>query len=478
MKFYVTTPIYYPNGIPHIGHAYTTVAADIVNRWHKLKGEETYFLTGTDEHGKKIEEAAQAQNMEPKAFVDTLIPEFKKAWEVLDIEYDRFIRTTDSDHIKAVEHILQTVFDKGDIYLGKYVGHYCTACEAYFQEKDLENGCCPIHKKPVQWLEEETYFFKLSKYQEQILKLCESDFILPAFRRDEICNRIKEGLKDISISRKNLKWGIALPFDKEHVCYVWFDALTNYLTALGYPDKTENFAKFWPADAHIMAKDIAWFHAVIWPGILFAAGLEQPKHVAVHGWWTLNGDKISKSSGNYITPAQVVQIAGVDTARYFLFSAMAFGQDGDLSKPAIIETHNTLANNLGNLVMRVSALIEKANGFETCENDLIAKLDLRDIENKFELFEFHKVLESVMAFVGDCNRHIDAQQVWKTKDKKELYKLAENIKAIAIILSPFMPTTCQKIAQTYHFELAWTALKQPLTKQDIKKASPLFAKLQ
>lgn len=477
MKYYVTTPIYYPNGIPHIGHAYTTVAADIVNRWHKLKGQETYFLTGTDEHGKKIEEAAQAQNMEPKAFVDTLIPEFKKAWEILDIKYDRFIRTTDSDHQKAVEHILQTVFDKGDIYLGKYEGHYCTACEAYYQEKDLENNCCPVHKKPVEWLQEETYFFKLSKYQDQILKLCESDFILPSFRREEVCNRIKEGLKDISISRKNLTWGIPLPFDKEHVCYVWFDALTNYLTAIGYPENQETFKKYWPADAHIMAKDIVWFHAVIWPGMLFAAGLEQPKHVVAHGWWTLNGDKISKTTGNYITPEEVVQIAGVDTARFFLFSAMAFGQDGDLSKQAIAETHNTLANNLGNLVMRVSALIEKAGGFEACENEIHKNFDLAKVEMEFENFEFHKALEDVMSFVGVCNRHIDAEQVWKTKDKKELYKLAENIKTIGILLSPFMPNISQKIAQTYHFELTWDALSKPLSNQDIKKAAPLFAKI-
>lgn len=476
-KFYITTPIYYPNGIPHIGHAYTTLATDILARYYKLQGYDTFFLTGTDEHGKKIEEASQEKGLNPKDFVDQLIPEFKSAWEKLNIKYDRFIRTSDVDHQAVVQNILQKVYDKGDIYLGKYEGWYCTACEAYYQEKDLENKCCPVHKKQVEWLEEETYFFKLSKYQNKIKELCESDIIVPVFRKDEILNRIKEGLKDLSISRKNLKWGIPLPFDENHTCYVWFDALTNYLTGIGYLENKDNFNKYWPADAHIMAKDILWFHTVIWFGILLSAELEIPKKVVAHGYWTLEGEKISKTTGNYITPQEMIDIAGLDSARYYLFSAMAFGQDGDINKNLVKEKHNTeLANNLGNLVMRVSSLIEKS-GLEQCENKILEKLDINKIQNHFANFELHKVLEDVFAFSTECNKFIDENATWKTKNKQELYQLADSIKTIAIILSPFMPDTSDNIAKTFNFEINWENISKPLEISEIKKSQPLFAKL-
>ncbi len=477
-KFYVTTPIYYPNDIPHIGHAYTTLAADVLARWHKIKGEEVFFLTGTDEHGKKIEEAARKKGVETKQFVDSLIPEFKSAWESLNIQYDRFIRTTDEDHLAVVRSLLQKAYDNNDIYLGKYQGYYCTACEAYYPEKDLLEGkLCPTHKIPAEWVEEETYFFKLSKYQDKILKLCEGDFIKPDFRKEEILNRIQEGLKDISISRKNLKWGIPLPFDQDHTCYVWFDALANYLTGIGYLENPKQFKKFWPADCHIMAKDIIWFHAVIWPGILLSANIDLPTHVVAHGYWTLEGEKISKTAGNIITPAEMVQIAGVDSARYYLFSSMAFGQDGDINKQAVIEKHNSeLADNLGNLISRVSALIEKTE-MEKCDNALARKLDIRQIEKYYSDFEFHKILEVIFTFIGECNRHIDEKQIWKTKDKKELYQLADSIKIAAIILYPFVPESAERISQAFNFELTFAQILRPLEISAIKKVQPLFRKI-
>ncbi len=477
-KFYVTTPIYYPNDIPHIGHAYTTLAADILARWHKLKGEEVFFLTGTDEHGKKIEEAAQKKGLTPKQLADNLVPEFQAAWKTLNINYDRFIRTTDADHYQVVQSLLQKVYDRGDIYPGKYEGFYCTACEAYYPEKDLAEGkLCPTHKKPVQWMEEETYFFKLSKYQNQILEICQGDIIKPDYRKEEIINRAKEGLKDISISRKNLKWGIPLPFDNNHVCYVWFDALANYLTGVGYLDNQSQFKKFWPADAHIMAKDILWFHTAIWFGILLSADLPLPQNVVAHGYWTLNGEKISKTTGNIITPAEMVAIAGTDSARYALFSSMAFGQDGDLNKENVLEKHNAeLANNLGNLVSRATALIEKS-GMEQCANILVNNFDVGVIEKYYKNFEFHKILEETFALLGHCNKHIDEAQVWRTKDKKELYQLADCLKIASIILYPFIPEAAQKISQALNFELSFVQIAQPLPLSEIKKCPPLFQKV-
>ncbi len=316
-KFYVTTPIYYPNDVPHIGHAYTTIAADILNRWYKLKGFETRFLTGTDEHGKKIEKAAKAKGKNPREFVEGLVPKFKDAWKKLEIEYDRFIRTTDKDHEKKVREILEKVYKKGDIYLGEYKGYYCTECEAYYTEKDLKEGCCPTHKIKIEKLKEPSYFFRLSKYQDKLVKLYEKNpkLILPPFRRKEIINRLKEGLQDLSISRTGFSWGIPLPFDKKHVTYVWFDALLNYVSG----------AKgFWPADLHLIGKDILWFHTVIWHAILLSADLELPKSVFAHGWWTFNKEKISKSRGKVINVDELINIAGADSARYFLFRANSF----------------------------------------------------------------------------------------------------------------------------------------------------------
>ena len=316
-KFYITTPVYYPNDIPHLGHAYTTIAADILARWNKIKGKKVWFLTGTDEHGKKIEKIAKKNGKKPREFVDELIPKFKQAWNTLNLEYDRFIRTTDDDHVKKVQEILQKTYKKGDVYLGEYEGYYCIECEAYYTKKDLENSCCPIHKTKIDKLNEKSYFFKLSKYQKKILEFYNKNpnFILPKFRQKEIINRVKEGLQDLSISRTSFNWGVQLPFDKKHIAYVWFDALINYVSGAN---------NYWPADVHLIGKDILWFHVVIWPAILISADLKLPKSVFAHGWWTLNKEKISKSKGNKINIRELVDIAGVDSVRYFLFREIPF----------------------------------------------------------------------------------------------------------------------------------------------------------
>jgi len=473
-KFYVTTPIYYPNDILHVGHAYTTIAADILARWHRLKGEDVFFLTGTDEHGKKIEEAAKKQNKKPKEFVDELVLKIKKDWGKLNLTYDKFIRTTDKEHEKVVGEILQKVYDKGDIYLGEYEGLYCVGCEAYYTEKDLENGFCPIHKKKAELLKEKSYFFKLSKYQKKLLELYQKEFILPKHREKEIINRVKEGLNDLSISRTSFDWGIPLPFDKKHVCYVWFDALTNYYSAT----REKGREKFWPADVHLMGKDILWFHAVYWPAMLMSAGITLPKKVFAHGWWTFDKEKISKSRGKILYIDELISIAGVDSARYFLFRGTPFGDDGDFSEQALIDRNNNeLADKLGNLVSRVSALIEK-HGIEKTENKLLKKLKLKEIEKLFENYELDKVLNEIFSFIDECNEYVQHKKPWETKDKKVLYEITDSIKAIAVLLNPFIPQTSEKIAKQFGFKIKFNEIKKPLNdKNKIVKGEVLFRKI-
>ncbi len=462
-KFYITTPIYYPNDVPHIGHAYTTIAADILARWNKLQGKEVFFLTGTDEHGKKIESTARKHNKTPKEFVNELVPKFKEAWKKLNIDYDKFIRTTDKEHEKVVSEILQRVYDKGDIYKGEYEGFYCVACEGYYTEKDLVNGCCPIHKTKAELLKEESYFFRLSQYQKKLLDFYKKNpgFISPEYRKSEIVNRVKEGLKDLSISRASFNWGIPLPFDKKHVCYVWFDALFNYYSAT----KEKGKEKFWPADVHLVGKDILWFHSVIWPAFLLSAGIELPKKVFAHGWWTFDKEKISKTRGNVINIDKLIKIAGVDSARYFLFREAVFGEDGDFSEEKLVERHNNeLADKLGNLVSRVSALIEK-NGIEKTENKLIKKLKEKEIEKRFENYELDKALNEIFAFIDVCNEYVQEKKPWETKNKKVLYELKESILKIAELLSPFIPSTSEKITKQF-------------SAKNIKKQEILFRKIE
>ena len=475
-KFYVTTPIYYSNDIPHVGHAYTTIAADILSRWHKIKGEDVFFLTGTDDHGKKIVQAAEKAGKLPKEFTDSLIPKFKEAWKKLNLGYDRFIRTTDKDHEKIVQEILQKVFDKGDIYKGKYEGFYCTGCEAYYTEKDLEKEFCPIHKTKIEKLKEESYFFKLSKYQKPLLDLYKKnpDFISPKTRKQEIINRVKDGLKDLSISRTSFNWGVPLPFDKKHVAYVWFDALFNYYSATRQKGKE----KFWPADVHFIGKDILWFHTVYWPAFLLSAGIELPKRVFAHGWWTFDKEKISKSRGKVLGVNELTGIAGVDSARYFLFRESVFGEDADFSEKALIDRHNNeLADKLGNLISRVSALAEKY-GIEKCENKLLKKLNLNEIEKLFSNYELDKVLNEIFGFIDSCNEYIQSKKPWETHDKKVLYELCDSIKAIAILLYPFIPETSEKIAKNFGFEIKLDNIKKPLAVKKIKKNEILFKKIE
>ncbi|MBS3090018.1 methionine--tRNA ligase [Candidatus Pacearchaeota archaeon] len=481
-KFYVTTPIYYPNDIPHIGHAYTTIAADILARWYKLKEYDLFFLTGTDEHGKKMEQTAEKAKRKPKTFVDGLIPEFKNAWQKLNVKYDRFIRTTDSDHEQVVQVILSEVHKNGDIYEGYYEGYYCTACEAYYTEKDLIKDCCPIHKTKIEKLKEESYFFKLSKYQKILLDLYEKnpDFISPRYRSNEIINRVKEGLQDLSISRTSFSWGIPLPFDKKHVCYVWFDALINYLSGIGYLEKSKQFKKYWPADVHLVGKDILWFHAVIWPAILLSLKLPLPRKIFAHGWWTINGEKMSKTSGNVINIEKLISFAGVDSARYFLFRETPFGNDGDFSESALIKRHNTeLADKLGNLVTRVSTLAEKY-GLEKIKSS--KSLDSSKTINKtvkyIENYEFDKALNEIFAFIDKCNEYIQDKKPWESHDKKVIYELSNGIKSISILLSPFMPETADKIAKNFNFEISLKSLGTSLQVVKIKKSDILFKKME
>lgn len=478
-KFYLTTPIYYPNDIPHIGHAYTTIVTDSIARWNKLQGKEVFFLTGIDEHGKKIEMAAKEKKQEVKTFVDVLVPKFKDAWEKLDIQYDRFIRTTDKDHKEVVQEILNRVNNAGDIYRGEYEGYYCTACEAYYTEKDAPDLVCLIHKKKLEKLREKSYFFKLSSYQNKLLELYEKnpEFISPESRKSEIINRVKEGLQDLSISRTSFSWGIEIPFDKSHITYVWFDALINYLSGIDFLKNKKKFEKFWPADLHIVGKDISWFHYVLWPAMLLSAGLEMPKKVFSHGWWTFDKEKISKSHGKVINVDELIGIAGVDAVRYFLMREMPFGQDGDFSKEAVIERNNNeLANKLGNLFSRVTMLGEK-NGLTKTKNQLIKQLNKKKIEKHMEQLELDKALAEIFSFVDVCNEYVQNKKPWETKDKKIIYELLDSIKTIAILLWPFLPKTAEKIAQQLSFKINYPAIEKPLAIKKIKKGEVLFKKI-
>jgi methionyl-tRNA synthetase len=472
-KFYVTTPIYYPNDIPHIGHAYTTIVADVLARWNKLLGKDVFFLTGTDDHGKKIADVAKSKGLSPKEFTDKLIPEFKQAWKKLNINYTKFIRTTDKDHEQVVKEVLQKCYDNGDIYLGEYEGLYCTGCEAYYTEKDLENNLCPIHKKKVEVIKETSYFFKLSKYQNKLLELYKKnpEFISPDNRKQEIINRVKEGLRDLSISRTSFDWGIPLPFDKKHVCYVWFDALFNYYSGV----KGKNY---WPPNIHLIGKDILWFHSVYWPAFLISAKIKLPEKIFAHGWWTFDNEKISKSRGRVLNIDELISIAGVDSARYFLCRATPFGDDGDFSEKTLIERHNNeLANKLGNLISRVSTLAEKY-GLEKTRNSLIKKLKLKKIEKHFENYELDKALNEIFAFIDICNEYTQNKKPWETKDKKILYELADSIKIFSILLFPFIPETCEKIANTFNFEILYKNINKPLNISKINKSKILFEKIE
>jgi len=470
-KFYVTTAIDYVNARPHIGHAYQKIIADALARWNKLKGKKVWFLTGTDEHGQKISESAKKAGLGDKKFVDEMSKKFSNSWKLLDVEYDRFIRTTDKDHEKFVQDFILKI--KQDIYKGAYEGLYCVGCERFYTEKDLVNGECFFHPgKKLNLVKEETYYFKLSSYRKKLLNLYKKDkFVLPKERKNEMVNRVKEGLQDLSITRTNFSWGIPFPLDKKHVIYVWFDALLNYLSGAGKKQE------FWPADLHLLGKDNGWFHAVIWPAMLLAGGYELPKTIFIHGFLTFNGQKISKSLGNSISPDILVEKYGVDGIRYYILRNFVFGEDGDFSEKILVDRYNgELANKLGNLVSRVTGLAEKT-GIEKSNNNLIKKLKLKEIEGEIENYSFDKALNEIFAFIDICNEYIQNQKVWETKNQKQIYELLDSIKAISILLWPFIPKTSEKIAKNLGFKITWENIEKPLKIGKIKKSEILFRKI-
>src|SRR3989344_6067974 len=477
--FYVTTAIDYVNAEPHIGHGYQKIIADVLTRWHRLIGEDVFFLTGTDEHGRKIQRAAEVAGKKPEEFVEEMSKKFKEAWKLLNIKPDRFIRTTDADHIKLVQEIIKKVNDKGDIYKGTYSGLYCVDCEAYYTEKDAPDFSCPTHKKPLENLKEESYFFKLSNYQNFLLKLYKEhpEFVLPDSRKNEVTNRVKEGLKDLSISRTSFNWGVPFPLDKKHIVYVWFDALINYYTAAQSSDKLR---KFWPANIHLLGKDNTWFHCVYWPAMLKSASLPLPKTIFNHGFLTFNGQKISKTLGNSISPKTLVEKYGADAIRYFVVRQipLASGEDGDFSESALIDRYNNeLANKLGNLISRVSTLAEKYGIEKTKSSELSSKSLVEKVGKYFENYELDKALNEIFSFIDKCNEFVQQKKPWETKDKKVLYELANAIKDFTILLSPFIPQTAEKIAKTFNFSLTFEDLEKPLVVNKITKSEILFKKL-
>lgn len=461
--FYITTPIYYVNDVPHIGHAYTTLAADVLARYHRLAGYNVFFLTGTDEHGQKIEKAAREHNETPQQLADRVVERFKELWRLLNISNDDFIRTSESRHRQAVWAFFKRAQKQGDIYKGEYEDWYCIPCETFLTEFQLQAGRCPTCGRPVEKIKEESYFFRMSRYQKKLLGLLRKDrkFIQPQSRYNEIVSFVREGLRDLSVSRTGLKWGIPVPFDDRHVIYVWFDALTNYLTAVGYPGKT-TFKKFWPADVHLIGKDILRFHAVYWPTFLMSAGLPLPKKIFAHGWWTVDGEKMSKSKGNVVDPAKVVQEFGVDAFRYFLFREVPFGLDGDFSREAVLNRYNNdLANDLGNLLSRTLTMIAQYAGGDIPRPHRtggILKETAESVSGKVDRamkeLAFHQALNEIWRLVLKANQFIEKSAPWKLakeprhrqKLESVLYASAETLRLLSLYLFPFMPKTAEKMA--------------------------------
>ncbi len=465
-KFYITTAIDYVNASPHIGHAFEKVIADAIARWHVLKGEKVWFLTGTDENAQKNVRAAEIVGIPIKQFVDKNSKIFIELCKKLNISNNDFIRTTEKRHVILAQKIFKKVYDKGEIYKGKYEGYYCNGCEAFITEKELVNGKCPEHNEKPEWCSEQAYFFRLSKYKNKLIKFVEN-YIVPETRKNEILSRLKnEELKDLCVSRSNLEWGIDSPIDKKFKIYVWLDALVNYITG-----SNGN----WPADVHVIGKGINWFHSVIWPAILLSADYELPKKLLVHGYLNLKGEKISKTKGNVINPLDLLKKYSSDSLRYSLLKCSVF-DDSDYSEEILIKRNNELADKLGNLVSRVTALAEKY-GIEKCENNLLKKLNLREISKLFDEFKLNIVLDKIFEFIDKCNLYVQENKLWESHDKKKLYELIDSIKAIAILLFPFIPETSEKIAKLLGFKMSFDEINKPIKIKKIKKSEILFKKI-
>lgn len=503
--YYITTPIYYPSGNPHIGHCYTTVACDSIARYRRMQGYDVMFLTGTDEHGLKIEQKAAEKGVSPKQYVDEIVEIFKKLWSCMNISYDRYIRTTDDYHVESVQKIFKELYDRGYIYKGTYKGKYCTPCESFWTDSQLVDGKCPECGREVVEAEEEAYFFKLSPFADRIEKLLtETDFLQPKTRALELVNNfIKPGLEDLCVSRTSFTWGVPVTFDKKHVVYVWVDALSNYISALGYKNEAyHDFDKYWPADVHMVAKDIQRFHAIIWPAILMALDLPLPKHLAVHGWITFNGQKMSKSLGNVVDPFVLSERYGADAIRYHILREMALGADSSFSNEIMINRINSdLANGLGNLVSRTVAMVDKYFGGTLPQEKLSGEFDddlkavalavRPEVDRLMNLTQLNLALAEIFKLVSRANKYIDETMPWvlakneadKPRLAAVLYNLLEAIRIASTLLSPFMPSTMPKIFEqigakdsdiSYENAAKWGVLPACVT---VKKGEVLFPRI-